>query len=62
MIGNVYEWCSDWINRLPSEPQIDPQGPEDGESKVTRGGSFNTLINQIGLFDKGSAAPSDDFN
>ena len=62
MIGNVYEWCSDWINILPSEPQIDPQGPEDGESKVTRGGSFNTLISQIGLYDKGSAAPSDAFN
>ena len=29
MIGNVNEWFSDCINRLPSEPQIDSKGLED---------------------------------
>lgn len=42
MHGNVEEWCHDWYGPyLPGE-QTDPVGYEDGEFKVTRGGSHNT--------------------
>ena len=27
MMGNVYEWCSDWIGSLPGGNVTDPQGP-----------------------------------
>lgn len=42
MLGNMHEWCSDWIDTLPSEPQTDPVGPISGNNKVARGGVFSS--------------------
>lgn len=40
MHGNVVEWCSDWYAAYPSDPQVDPLGPDSGKSKIQRGGCF----------------------
>ena len=40
--GNVEEWCLDWYGPYVSGEQNDPVGYEDGEFKVTRGGSHST--------------------
>jgi formylglycine-generating enzyme required for sulfatase activity len=41
MAGNVSEWCFDWYSQYPSISVVDPIGPENGTSKMYRGGNYN---------------------
>jgi formylglycine-generating enzyme required for sulfatase activity len=42
MHGNVAEWCHDWFaDNLPGGSITDPQGPDTGEIRITKGGSWD---------------------
>jgi formylglycine-generating enzyme required for sulfatase activity len=41
MHGNVWEWVHDWGEDFTGEAAVDPAGPDSGQSRVLRGGSFS---------------------
>ena len=38
--GNLYEWCQEWLGDYPQSDVVDPQGPDAGQYRVLRGGSW----------------------
>jgi formylglycine-generating enzyme len=43
---NVHEWCADWYDReyYVRSPEVNPRGPEKGDRRASRGGSWRHQI------------------
>ncbi len=61
MAGSMWEWTSDWYNDLyyQNSPTENPQGPETGLNKVTRGGAWpaNNEADRVRSANRNSFAP-----
>ncbi|VBB48368.1 exported hypothetical protein [uncultured Paludibacter sp.] len=64
MSGNVYEWCSDWFGRYNDilSSTTDPAGPENGVSKVIRGGYRSLGSTDLHLTHRESISPEECYN
>lgn len=41
VVGNVWEWTSDWFETYKPDEVVNPKGAKDGDKKAIRGGGFN---------------------
>jgi len=59
MAGNASEWVNDWYQRnyYRNSPKENPQGPETGEKKVFRGGSWEDPPKRLRVTARVSAEP-----
>lgn len=59
--GNVWEWVEDWhsYTYYAESPVVDPVGPDTGQFRVMRGGSWRSLVDETRLACRFSGWPWD---
>ncbi|MGO8786311.1 MAG: formylglycine-generating enzyme family protein [Terriglobia bacterium] len=64
MLGNAWEWVNDWYGETyyGVSPERDPQGPDAGEVRVLRGGSWVNDGKYLRVSNRSGGDPTDKFS
>ena len=57
MSGNIWEWCNDWYTDYSADEANNPQGPQEGKTRVVRGGCWLMDAAICRPADRSSGAP-----
>jgi len=57
MAGNAEEWVGDWFAEYAQAPSVDPTGPDSGDERVVRGGSYGHGRAWLRAAARGHASP-----
>ena len=57
MLGNVWEWCSDWYGGYEVSESEDPAGARSGSVRVVRGGGWDSIARNVRAAGRDRDAP-----